>query len=206
MSRKLFGRIESATPAQDPQGYASTCWADERHLVMHADAATPDRCVRCNAPAHGFRLSRTFKEHFQSGRRRRDHSGGCSAVGNGIPGPVPQAHRAAACLHSPGLGFSHRRACALRRQHPADRTWTGGPRQRPPGGGRRSTDWTDWRDRRNDPGRTRWQRVDRPQDRRQAALADAGGDDVPGCTAEASREWTTATLLKCNPVSTILDP
>jgi hypothetical protein len=62
VSRKLFNQIDYATPPQYPQGDPGTCWAEETYLVMQADAATPDRCVRCNAPALGFRLPRTFKE------------------------------------------------------------------------------------------------------------------------------------------------
>lgn len=38
-------------------------WRDQSTLVMTKDAALPDRCVKCNAPAHGFRLKRKLAWH-----------------------------------------------------------------------------------------------------------------------------------------------
>lgn len=38
-------------------------WRDHQTLVMTKDASLPDRCVKCNAPAHGFRLKRNLSWH-----------------------------------------------------------------------------------------------------------------------------------------------
>ncbi|HET6879376.1 MAG TPA: hypothetical protein VFI31_04450 [Pirellulales bacterium] len=38
-------------------------WRDGKQLVMWKGATLPDRCVRCNAPAHGRRLKRTLSWH-----------------------------------------------------------------------------------------------------------------------------------------------
>ena len=38
-------------------------WRDGDTLVMTKDAQLPDRCVKCNAPAHGFRLKRNLSWH-----------------------------------------------------------------------------------------------------------------------------------------------
>ena len=38
-------------------------WRDNDTLVMTKDALLPDRCVKCNAPAHGFRLKRSLSWH-----------------------------------------------------------------------------------------------------------------------------------------------
>ena len=38
-------------------------WRDSDTLVMTKDALLPDRCVKCNAPAHGFRLKRSLSWH-----------------------------------------------------------------------------------------------------------------------------------------------
>lgn len=55
--------IPYATPVQY---YASIAppvggvWRDGRLLVMHKGGVLPDLCVKCGAPAHGFRVQRTF--------------------------------------------------------------------------------------------------------------------------------------------------
>ncbi|MGE0327061.1 MAG: hypothetical protein AB7K71_22475 [Polyangiaceae bacterium] len=45
-----------------PGGYhapqAGGAWRDGEHLVVIKGSALPDRCVKCNAPAQGFTLSR----------------------------------------------------------------------------------------------------------------------------------------------------
>lgn len=38
-------------------------WVDGDLLVMTKDATLPDRCIRCNAPAHGYRLRRNLSWH-----------------------------------------------------------------------------------------------------------------------------------------------
>lgn len=38
-------------------------WRDKSTLVMTKEAALPDRCVKCNAPAKGLRLKRKFSWH-----------------------------------------------------------------------------------------------------------------------------------------------
>ena len=38
-------------------------WRDGDTLVMTKDALLPDQCVKCNAPAHGFRLKRSLSWH-----------------------------------------------------------------------------------------------------------------------------------------------
>ena len=38
-------------------------WRDQSTLVMTREAALPDRCVKCNAPANGFRLKRKLAWH-----------------------------------------------------------------------------------------------------------------------------------------------
>lgn len=38
-------------------------WRDKDILVMTKDASLPDRCVKCNAPTHGFRLKRNLSWH-----------------------------------------------------------------------------------------------------------------------------------------------
>lgn len=57
-----------APPAQDPGTFAaalgSGCWRDgDAVVVRRPDAELPDRCVRCNEPASGFRLSRKLQWH-----------------------------------------------------------------------------------------------------------------------------------------------
>ena len=38
-------------------------WRDDKTLVMTKDASLPDQCVKCNAPANGFRLKRNLSWH-----------------------------------------------------------------------------------------------------------------------------------------------
>ena len=38
-------------------------WREQSTLVMTKDATLPDNCVKCDAPANGFRLKRTFSWH-----------------------------------------------------------------------------------------------------------------------------------------------
>lgn len=38
-------------------------WREGNRLVMRKDAELPDRCVRCNEPAHGYRLKRRLSWH-----------------------------------------------------------------------------------------------------------------------------------------------
>jgi hypothetical protein len=41
----------------------SGLWRDGKMLVAQKDAILPDRCVKCNAPAHGFLLKRNLSWH-----------------------------------------------------------------------------------------------------------------------------------------------
>jgi hypothetical protein len=38
-------------------------WRDNKTLVMTKDASLPDQCVKCNAPANGFKLKRKLSWH-----------------------------------------------------------------------------------------------------------------------------------------------
>lgn len=38
-------------------------WRDNKTLVMTKEAPLPDQCVKCNAPAHGFKLKRKLSWH-----------------------------------------------------------------------------------------------------------------------------------------------
>ena len=38
-------------------------WRENNTLVMTKDASLPDQCIKCNAPAHGFRLKRNLSWH-----------------------------------------------------------------------------------------------------------------------------------------------
>lgn len=38
-------------------------WRDDKTLVMSKEAQLPDQCVKCNAPAHGFKLKRKLTWH-----------------------------------------------------------------------------------------------------------------------------------------------
>lgn len=41
-----------------PDQTADGLWREETWLVMHREGSLPDRCIRCNAPAGGYRLKR----------------------------------------------------------------------------------------------------------------------------------------------------
>jgi hypothetical protein len=41
----------------------SGVWRDQSTLVMSKGAALPDRCIKCNQPAHGLRLKRKLTWH-----------------------------------------------------------------------------------------------------------------------------------------------
>lgn len=46
-----------------PPPTTSGVWRDNKTLVMTKDATLPDQCVKCNAPANGFRLKRNLAWH-----------------------------------------------------------------------------------------------------------------------------------------------
>ncbi len=46
-----------------PSGASGGFWRTKNLLVTHPQISLPDRCVRCNAPAYGFRLKRKFYWH-----------------------------------------------------------------------------------------------------------------------------------------------
>lgn len=46
-----------------PSGLAGGYWRTNNQLVTSSETPLPDRCVRCNAPANGFRLKRKFNWH-----------------------------------------------------------------------------------------------------------------------------------------------
>jgi hypothetical protein len=50
---------EGATPS----GASGGLWRMDKQLVTRSETPFPDRCVRCNAPAHGYRLKRQFYWH-----------------------------------------------------------------------------------------------------------------------------------------------
>src|SRR5262245_40589761 len=74
---KRCGAIAVNVPAQSPpvgivleDGYvlpppptANGIWRDKSTLVMTKDASLPDRCIKCNAPANGLRLTRKLAWH-----------------------------------------------------------------------------------------------------------------------------------------------
>ena len=77
-SCKRCGAINYSAPEPDPEaagivledGYVlppppSTggIWRDRSTLVMTRDASLPDHCVKCDAPARGFRLKRKLSWH-----------------------------------------------------------------------------------------------------------------------------------------------
>ena len=64
--------IEGAPPPRN------NCWRMGKKLVARLDAPFPDRCVRCNAPAHGFRLKRDFIFILGARRRAIVHIGLCN--------------------------------------------------------------------------------------------------------------------------------
>ncbi len=50
-------------PLPPTVGLASGVWRDKSTLVMSQGVALPDRCIKCNEPAHGFRLKRKLTWH-----------------------------------------------------------------------------------------------------------------------------------------------
>jgi hypothetical protein len=46
-----------------PMGGRGTLWRSGKQLVMRHDTLLPDNCVRCNAPANGYRLKRQLYWH-----------------------------------------------------------------------------------------------------------------------------------------------
>lgn len=46
-----------------PPVVAGGLWRSGKHLVTRSETPMPDRCVKCNAPAHGFRLKRQLWWH-----------------------------------------------------------------------------------------------------------------------------------------------
>jgi len=44
-------------------GAAGAIWRFRRQMILRPDTPLPDRCVRCNAPAAGFRLKRQLYWH-----------------------------------------------------------------------------------------------------------------------------------------------
>jgi len=46
-----------------PSGAAGGWWRTGKQLVTRPETLFPDRCVRCNAPAHGYRLKRQLYWH-----------------------------------------------------------------------------------------------------------------------------------------------
>ncbi|PWU15656.1 MAG: hypothetical protein C5B50_15115 [Verrucomicrobia bacterium] len=46
-----------------PPTLAGPAWRSGKQMVLRSEAALPDRCVRCNAPANGFRLRRKLYWH-----------------------------------------------------------------------------------------------------------------------------------------------
>jgi hypothetical protein len=50
--------------AVGPHGSEETgCWSDGKLLVMSKNAMLPDRCVKCNEPAGGYKLKRNLMWH-----------------------------------------------------------------------------------------------------------------------------------------------
>jgi hypothetical protein len=52
-------------PSMNVQGPWSSAgvWRQKNMLVMHKQAALPDRCIKCNRPANGRKLTKTFSWH-----------------------------------------------------------------------------------------------------------------------------------------------
>ena len=53
-------RLAEGAPPPQPVGLA---WRSNRQMILRPETALPDRCVRCNAPANGFRLKRNLYWH-----------------------------------------------------------------------------------------------------------------------------------------------
>ncbi len=50
-------------PPGPPTPLTGGIWREGSTLVMSKDASLPDRCVKCDAPANGFRLTRRLSWH-----------------------------------------------------------------------------------------------------------------------------------------------
>jgi hypothetical protein len=55
--------LEDGYVLPPPPSAGSGVWRDGKTLIMTKDASLPDQCVKCNAPAHGFRLKRNLSWH-----------------------------------------------------------------------------------------------------------------------------------------------
>ena len=55
--------LEDGYVLPPPPSTGSGVWREGKTLIMTKDAALPDQCVKCNAPAHGFRLKRNLSWH-----------------------------------------------------------------------------------------------------------------------------------------------
>jgi hypothetical protein len=74
--------IGYATPEHlaEPAGPEGNCWTDGKHLVILAETRTPDRCVRCNAPAGGYLKRTKFSEQVGSTTSTRSGGGIFGAI------------------------------------------------------------------------------------------------------------------------------
>ena len=45
------------------EGRVSAIWREGKFLVAASDTVLPDRCVKCNAPAHGLKMTKKFYWH-----------------------------------------------------------------------------------------------------------------------------------------------
>ena len=52
--------LQRMTEGAAPSGSAVGLWRTNKILVTRSETPFPDRCVKCNAPAHGFRLKRVL--------------------------------------------------------------------------------------------------------------------------------------------------
>jgi hypothetical protein len=55
------GVLQYAAPVSP--AFMGACWSSGNRLVMLNDAATPDRCIKCNAPANGYCWSKKLYWH-----------------------------------------------------------------------------------------------------------------------------------------------
>jgi hypothetical protein len=55
--------LQRLTEGAAPPTSAGLIWRVDRKMVMRSETEFPDRCVRCNAPANGFRLKRRLQWH-----------------------------------------------------------------------------------------------------------------------------------------------
>jgi hypothetical protein len=53
-------RLAEGAPPPQPIGLV---WRSDRRMVLRSETPLPDRCVRCNSPAQGFRLKRKLYWH-----------------------------------------------------------------------------------------------------------------------------------------------